>query len=272
MRILAIEASGLTASAAIVDDDILKAEFTIDNKLTHSETLLPMIRSMCEISGIDIASADAVAVSAGPGSFTGLRIGAATAKGIALALNKPIVSVPTLMSLGWPLSNISDMIVCPIMDARRSQVYCAAYQDGSTLIDEDACDIHEFIRRLGELFPETEKEFLFTGDGVSVYSDVIAEELDGDISFAGAEFNRQRAAFVASVGAEFYRKWLIKHGTDSETVRGLGADGVDFYSDNVMNSDDFAPEYLRKSQAERENEQGLLEDPGKHSLKKMKQH
>mgnify|MGYP004453950509 FL=1 len=272
MKILAIESSGLVASAAIVDDDLLKAEFTINNKLTHSETLLPMIRSMCDISGMKLEEIDAIAVSAGPGSFTGLRIGAATAKGIALALDKPVVSVPTLMSLGWPLSRITDAIICPIMDARRSQVYCAAYQGGSSLIDEDACDIHEFIAKLAGLYPDTEKEFIFVGDGVPVHSDTIAEELEGDISFARAEFNRQRGAYVASVGAELYRKWLIEHNTSSEEVRSLGADKIDFYSGSVMNSDDFAPEYLRKSQAERENEAGLLEDPGKHSLKKMKQH
>ena len=91
MKILAIEASALTASVAITEDDLLKGEFTVNNKLTHSETLLPMLESMAEISGISLGDVDAIAVSAGPGSFTGLRIGAATAKGLALAYNCPVI-------------------------------------------------------------------------------------------------------------------------------------------------------------------------------------
>ncbi len=272
MKILGIEASGLTASVAIIEDDLLKAEFTINNKLTHSETLLPMLKSMCEISGVDAGKVDAIAVSAGPGSFTGLRIGAATAKGLALSYNKPLISVPTLWTMGWSLSRMTNAVVCPIMDARRSQIYSAAYHEGASVVDEDARDIHDYIKRLSELYPELDKEFIFTGDGVQVHEKTILDELDGDISFAGAEYNRQRAACVAELGAELYKRWLLENKRTAEEVFRLGADAVTFYSGHVMNSDDFVPDYMRKSQAERENEQGLLEDPGKHSLSKMKLH
>ncbi len=272
MKILGIEASGLTASVAIIEDDLLKAEFTINNKLTHSETLLPMLKSMCEISGVDAGKVDAIAVSAGPGSFTGLRIGAATAKGLALSYNKPLISVPTLWAMGWSLSRMTNAVVCPIMDARRSQIYSAAYHEGASVVDEDARDIHDYIKRLSELYPELDKEFIFTGDGVPVHEETILNELDGGISFAGAEYNRQRAACVAELGAELYKRWLLENKRTAEEVFRLGADAVTFYSGYVMNSDDFAPDYMRKSQAERENEQGLLEDPGKHSLSKMKLH
>ena len=96
MKILAIEASSLVASVAIINDDVITAEYTINNKITHSETLLPMIDEICRMTDTDVNTLDAIAVSGGPGSFTGLRIGSATAKGLALALDIPIVHVPTL--------------------------------------------------------------------------------------------------------------------------------------------------------------------------------
>ena len=272
MRILGIEASGLTASVAIIEDNLLKAEFTINNKLTHSETLLPMLKSMCEISGLAAGNVDAIAVSAGPGSFTGLRIGAATAKGLALSYNKPIISVPTLKAMGLGLSRMTDAVVCPIMDARRSQVYSAAYREGSALVKEEARDIHDYIKELSELLSGQKKKFIFLGDGVPVHKETILKELSGDIIFGDAEYNRQRAACVAELGMEIYKSWLKEHGKTAEEVFSQGADAISFYSGQVMSSDEFVPEYMRKSQAERENEQGLLEDPGKHSLSKMKQH
>ena len=269
MKILAIEASALTASVAITEDDLLKGEFTVNNKLTHSETLLPMLESMAEISGISLEDVDAIAVSAGPGSFTGLRIGAATAKGLALAYNCPVIKVPTLAAMAYTLSLVSDSVICPIMDARRGQVYSAAYCSDAVVLEEDARDIHYLISRLNETVPEEERSYIFLGDGVPVYSDIISAELEGDVSFAGADINRQRAAGVAVLGSVFYNKWLVRNGLTAEAVRSAGADAISCFDDTVMNSDNLAPEYLRKSQAEREMEQGVLEDPGQHSLKKM---
>ena len=269
MKILAIEASALTASVAVTEDDLLKGEFTVNNKLTHSETLLPMLQSMAEISGIGLKDVDAIAVSAGPGSFTGLRIGAATAKGLALAYDRPVIKVPTLAAMAYTLSLVSDAVICPIMDARRGQVYSAAYHSDAELLGEDARDIHEFIRELNDCVPEEQRSYIFLGDGVPVWSDVISAELEGDVSFAGADCNRQRAAGVAVLGSVLYGKWLVRSGLTAEEVRAEGADAIGCFDETVMNSDDFAPDYLRKSQAEREMEQGILEDPGRHSLKKM---
>ena len=96
MLILGIESSGLTASAAVLDDEKLIAEYTVNNAMTHSQTLMPMIDSVMKSAGKEPGELDAIAISRGPGSFTGLRIGSATAKGLALALNKPLVEVPTL--------------------------------------------------------------------------------------------------------------------------------------------------------------------------------
>ena len=271
MNILAVESSGLVASAAVIEDDLLKTEFTVNNRLTHSETLLPMIRNMLDIAALDLHKIDAIAVSAGPGSFTGLRIGAATAKGLALALNIPVISVSSLQAMAYGLCQVSDAVICPIMDARREQVYSAAYQHGAAVLTEEARDIHDFIAKLNRQAAEDENDtgYIFLGDGVPVYSDIVAGELEGDVTFAGAAFNRQRAANTAELGAVIYKDWLIRNGITAEAVRLGGADSVGCFDDKVMNSDNFVPIYLRKTQAEREMAEGKLGDPGKHSLSKM---
>ena len=126
MKILALDSSGLVASAAIVEDDVLIAEYTTDTRNTF-QTLLPMLDEIRQMIDLDLHTIDAIAISAGPGSFTGLRIGAATAKGLGLALNLPLVEVPTLEGLAFNLWG-TDKLVCPIMDARRNQVYTGIYE------------------------------------------------------------------------------------------------------------------------------------------------
>ena len=126
MKILGLDSSGLVASVAVVEDDRLLAEYTTDYKKTHSQTLLPMLDELKKMIELDCSTLDAIAISSGPGSFTGLRIGSATAKGLGLALKKPLVEVPTLEGLAWNLWGASE-IVCPVMDARRNQVYTGAY-------------------------------------------------------------------------------------------------------------------------------------------------
>ena len=116
MRILALDSSGLVASVAVVEDDQLIAEYTVNYKKTHSQTLLPMLDEIVKMTELDLDTIDAIAVSGGPGSFTGLRIGSATAKGLGLALKKPLIHIPTLEGLAYNLCGSAD-IVCPIMDA-----------------------------------------------------------------------------------------------------------------------------------------------------------
>ncbi len=127
MKILGLDSSGLVASVAVVEDDALVAEYTINYKKTHSQTLLPMLEALAEMIELDMGTIDGIAIASGPGSFTGLRIGSATAKGLGLVLGKPLIEVPTLEGLAWNLWG-SDRIVCPLMDARRNQVYTAAYE------------------------------------------------------------------------------------------------------------------------------------------------
>ena len=127
MKILGLDSSGIVASVAIVEEDNLIAEYTVNYKKTHSQTLLPMLDELAKMTELDMDTIDAIAVAAGPGSYTGLRIGSATAKGLGLALKKPLVEIPTVDALAYNLYD-AKALICPIMDARRSQVYTGIYR------------------------------------------------------------------------------------------------------------------------------------------------
>ena len=162
------------ASVAIVVDDVGIAEYTINHKQTPSQTLLPMLDELKRMTELDLHTVDAIAIAAGPGSFTGLRIGSATAKGFGLALDIPIIPVPTVDALAYNLYG-SDKLICPIMDARRNQVYTGLYQfhkgtDINARYDMDvvekqcAVDIAQIAGQINELGTDT--EVLFLGDCV----------------------------------------------------------------------------------------------------------
>lgn len=229
MRILAIESSSLVASVAVVDDGVTMAEYTANFKKTHSQTLLPMIDAMTELLGLDLNTIDAIAVSGGPGSFTGLRIGSATAKGLGLALNKPLIHIPTLDGTAYNLYGAAGLI-CPIMDARRNQVYTGIYrfeEEFQVIMEQDALDMNELIEKLNAMG----EHVIFLGDGVPVHEKLIREKLTVPFAFAPAHMNRQRAASVAALGAVYFAEGK------TETAEAHG------------------PDYLRKSQAEREREE-----------------
>ena len=174
MKILGIDGSGLVASVAIVEDDNLVGEYTTGYKKTHSQTLLPMLDELSKMIELDLNPIDAIAVAAGPGSFTGLRIASATAKGIGLSLGLPIVSVPTVDAIAFNMWGNSG-IICPIMDARRGQVYTGLYsfaEDGSFKVERPQCavDFHEIAADINE----RGESVTFLGDGVPVFKDHIA--------------------------------------------------------------------------------------------------
>ena len=127
MKILGLDSSGLVASAAVVEEDITIAEYTVNYKKTHSQTLIPMLDEIKRMTELDLHTLDAIAIASGPGSFTGLRIGSATAKGLGLALDIPIIPVPTVDALAYNFYGCS-ALVCPLMDARRNQVYTGLYE------------------------------------------------------------------------------------------------------------------------------------------------
>ncbi len=231
MNMIALDSSGLVASVAILEDDILRAEYTVDYKKTHSQTLLPMLDEIADMISLNRASVDVIAVAAGPGSFTGLRIGSATAKGLALALGIPIVEVPTLAALAYNLYG-ADGLICPIMDARRGQVYNGLYGflQGSlvTFADQRALSVEELAAELNE--DGTSPVYLL-GDGVAAYRAQLEELLTVPHIYVPAHLNRQRASSVGALGAVLY------------------AEG------RAVPPEKHAPIYLRKSQAEREREE-----------------
>ena len=241
MRVLAIDSSGLTATVAVVEEEQTIAEYTINYKKTHSQTLLPMIDEMVRMTEVDLSAVDAIAVAGGPGSFTGLRIGSATAKGLGVALGKPLVSVPTVDAMAYSVYGCED-IICPIMDARRSQVYTGIYTFVPETAAEDshemryrfkvvrvqmAVSVEELIRRLNVYG----KRVVFLGDGVPVYRDMLAEGLKVPYFFAPSYMNRQRAAAVGALGIRYYQEGRYETAAEHK------------------------PEYLRMSQAERERTQ-----------------
>ena len=233
MKILGIDSSGLVASVAIVEDDRLVAEYNLQYKITHSQTLLPMLEEIRNRIHLDMQTIDAIAVAAGPGSFTGLRIGAATVKGLGLALGKPIIPVPTLEGMAYNCYG-TDLLVCPIMDARRNQVYTSLYifekEDRirmKSVMEQTAVGFDELAAKLNVLG----REVLFLGDGVPVFAEAMKELLRIPYYFAPAHMNRQRAASVAALGKEKFEQGIFEDAADH------------------------APEYLRLSQAERERQE-----------------
>nr|WP_276009023.1 tRNA (adenosine(37)-N6)-threonylcarbamoyltransferase complex dimerization subunit type 1 TsaB [Aequitasia blattaphilus] len=216
----------MVAGIALVEDEMTIAEYNVNYKKTHSLTLLPMLDEVKRMVELDLDSLDGIAISKGPGSFTGLRIGASTVKGLGLALNKPIIPIPTLEGLAYNLYG-SQKLICPIMDARRSQVYTGIYRmekEVETVLPQCPMDIVDLIEKLNGLGDEV----VFLGDGVPVFRERIQEGLKVEYAFAPPHLNRQRAASYGSLGIEY-----LKRG-------------------EIVSPEDFRPDYLRESQAERE--------------------
>lgn len=228
MKILGLDSSGIVASVAIVEDDSLIAEYTVNYKKTHSQTLLPMLDELAKMTELDLNTLDAIAVAAGPGSFTGLRIGSATAKGLGLALKKPLIGVPTTEALAFNLYDASGLI-CPVMDARRNQVYTGIYRFENhkliTVQGQAALSIGDLIENLNTYEKES---VIFLGDGVQVFRDIIEENIKISCSFAPAHVNKQRASAVAAMGEIYFKE------------------------KRIQSAEEHIPDYLRVSQAERE--------------------
>ncbi|MDD6214644.1 MAG: tRNA (adenosine(37)-N6)-threonylcarbamoyltransferase complex dimerization subunit type 1 TsaB [Firmicutes bacterium] len=226
MRILAVDTSSAVATAAVVEDDKLVCECELNNGLTHSQTILPIIDGVLKKSGLSPRDIDIFAVASGPGSFTGLRIGVTTVKGLAHAADKPAVGVNTLEAMAYNLP-LCQYIISPIMDARRGQVYNAFYKfsDGvlTTLEKPRAVSLEDCAKQLKEY----NEKVVFLGDGVPVFRQRISEILGELALFAPQNVCMQRASSVAEA---------------AKNKKTLG------YAELV-------PNYFRKSQAERESEE-----------------
>lgn len=227
MKIIGMDSSGLTASVAIVEDDKLTAVYSVNYKKTHSQTLVPMLDEIAKMTELDLSTVDAIAIAKGPGSFTGLRIGSATAKGLGLALSIPIVEVPTTDALAYNYFG-TDRLICPIMDARREQVYTGLYEfkddELSVLKEATAEPIEETVERVNS----HGRHVIFLGDGVSVFKEKILSLIKVPVTFSDAAKCMQSAASVATLGLK-----LFKEG-------------------KAVPASEHVPDYLRLSQAERE--------------------
>lgn len=228
MKLLALDSSGLVASVAVLNEDTVLAEYTVNHKKTHSQTLLPMIDEIMRMLDMDIKEIDAIALSGGPGSFTGLRIGSATAKGLGMALDRPLIAVPTVDALACNLSEVTDSLIVPMMDARREQVYTGIYKFDSGRLQV----LHEqwpaAVTELAEILNERGEQAVLLGDGVPVYKNLLDELLKIPFRTAPSHLNRQRAGAVGFLALQYL--------AEGKTVTAA----------------EHVPEYLRLSQAERE--------------------
>jgi len=248
VHILAIDTSGTSASAALINEYIILAESSVTladlrggGRKTHSETLMPMIDSLFKITGMTLSDVDYIACTQGPGSFTGLRIGAATAKGLAFAAQKPLIAVPTLDAMAYTVTNLAapGTWVIPMMDARREQAYSAFYHVSKDFMITRKTDylaeaVDDLLRMLKEQISE-EGHIIFCGDGADANQDCIRSEIwpaGITVTFAPPCHNRPRAACVGAQALNMIQS------------------GYPISSDESA----FSLLYIRKPQAQRERE------------------
>ena len=229
MRILAIESSAKAASCALTDGETLVAESFQNTALTHSATLLPMVEDMLKSSGRKLADAECIAVACGPGSFTGLRIGVAAAKGLAWAAQLPCAGCSSLESLAWNLAHMEGQEICAVMDARRQQVYRARFlAQGGNLVR--LCE--DGAVSLEELEKELENPQILVGDGAELCYNSLQ---GGPVPLT-----------LAPPHLRFPSAWGVARCAQALALAG-----------KLTGPDDLVPNYHRLSQAERERQERL---------------
>lgn len=224
MKVLAVDSSSVVATAAIVEDCKLLGELVLNHKLTHSEQLMPLVDQLLRMIELKPGDMDLYAVANGPGSFTGLRIGISSIKGLSFATGKPAVGICTLEGMAQGLA-YSRYAVCPLMDARNDQVFTALYECGETpkeILSPMAVGIDEMLMQLKG------QEVLFLGDGALLHRERIVRAMGDCAHFAPAMCNMARASGVACAALHH-----LDQAGDSQALEAV---------------------YLRKSQAERERE------------------
>lgn len=223
MNIIALDSSSGVAGAAIYSEGRIIGEYSLNHKMNHSRTLMCELEELAGRLSFELNTADAVAVARGPGSFTGLRIGVAAAKGLAMAIGRPMVMVPTLEGMACRYQGDSRLIV-PMLDARRDQIYSGIYRfrgkESECLYDAEALSVTSQIERLNGLGGEA----VLMGDGCDAFAREIEEQLKIPYMVAPAHMRYQSAAAVAVWAAEHFEP---------------------------VPAEDAAPEYIRPSQAER---------------------
>lgn len=230
MRVLGLDTSTLMTTCAVLDDDKLIGEYSLSQDMSHSEKLVPMVKELLDGLNLKVKDIDLFAVTIGPGSFTGLRIGAATIKAFAHITNKPIVGVSTLESLAYNLPY--NKIVVPMIDARRDRVYTAIYtwndQNLFTIMEPCILEVSSLIDRLKDF-----DEIVVNGDGSLAFKDILVKDLGDKVRFSTVGQMMSKASSLCELAKT---KYLNGH------------------SDNFFT---LAPDYLLETQAQRElNERG----------------
>ncbi len=225
MKILALDTSADTVSVALCSDGKTICSFTGNVKKTHSGTLLPIVDGVLGYSGVKCPDIDAFAVSVGPGSFTGLRIGVATVKGLAFASDKPAIGVSTLMAMAYNFCDREGALVCPVINARRNEVYCAIFRISAGMPIRITDDISYSAVELEERLLSFGCEVLFCGDGVSVLRSCFTRM---SVPVENQLLLYPNAVSVAAAALDTYSK------------------GGEFSANKL------SPVYLKQSQAERE--------------------
>ena len=226
MKVLAVDSSSVTASVAVVEDKRILSEFYINAGLTHSQTLAPMIEAVIKNLNLSLSEIDLFAVTQGPGSFTGLRIGLSTVKGMALGVNKKCVGVSSLLVAGYPLKNQGGIIV-PCMDARRGEVYCAVFKsDKKSLVSIlDDCAIS--IEQLGKILENYNDTINLVGDGAEMCYNILGQNYNLKVKLTPEYQRYPRASMVGLVATELFDR------------------------EKYLSAEEIMPKYLRVSQAER---------------------
>jgi tRNA threonylcarbamoyladenosine biosynthesis protein TsaB len=237
MIVLSIDSASKVATAALLDENNLIAEYTINNKMEHSTLIMDMVDKLLSDSNLSIYDIDGFIVSKGPGSFTGLRIGMATVKGLSFGANKPYVSISSLDALAYSLVSF-DGIICPVMDALRDSVYTCLYKGNNgkleKLIDYSALELDDLIK----ILKDKNEKVMFTGDGLIKHKDYLSTNLNNSF-FAPNHLSIIRAS-------------------------SLGDLGIKLLLDNKCDELNSSPFYLKKPQAQRELEKRLaLENENK---------
>ena len=222
MRILAVDTATTNCSVAITDKAYLLAELTLNREETHSKHLMDMIDVALKLSGLNFSDMDGFALTIGPGSFTGLRIGMSTVKGLALAFEKPVVGVSSLATLAIQVS-FSPVLICPILDARKGEVYFARYKFVNGQLKEQT---KEDVATPDKAVENLNESCLFVGNGALLYKIKILEKMGKLASFVPMNQNTIRASTIAHIG-------LAK-----------------FENNDTIDIEKISPHYIRKSDAE----------------------
>ena len=195
MKILALDTATSSCSVAIMDNGVVRAELTSAPNQTHSKHLVTMIDTVCGICRLEIAAMDGFAVTLGPGSFTGLRIGISTIKALAWSLKKPVVGISSLDALAWQ-SIPGPYPICTLLDARKQEVYCCRYHYENGELKKDG---PEQVLALADAISEIRKPCLFVGNGAALYQKEIIDALGALAHFAGRNHDSIRASAVAGL-------------------------------------------------------------------------